>query len=215
LVNQYEERIEKLQGELEKLRPKAERFEAATTRSAETENKLIFLERRNQELETRFKAELAEIQNQTVSFRTEAKALAVEIHSLQTELKEKSTAYTRLKEDHDLLKDQFESLQAVWADAQKKIEASKLQHEALNKLNQELSRQLKEMRRSNDAAIEANSHLGSAKIKEGATAKSDRLEKIDTLLAEIESGFTARFTDEPMPATEKQSAKSTDKNVEA
>jgi chromosome segregation ATPase len=197
LVAQYEERIGALEEQLEKLLPKAERFETATARAAETSNKLIFLERRNSELEARFQEDLAQIQAQTTAFRTEAKGLAVEMHELQKQIAEKTEANARLSNEHDLLKDQFESLQAVWADAQKRLEASKLQQEALNRLNQELSRQLKEVRRSHESeGANSNASPANVAVKNGQMdTNQNRMGKIDALLAEIESGFTARFSE--------------------
>ncbi len=133
LVEHYEKsqtemsaELEKLRTETQLLRDKASRFEVATEKRADAENRNIYLER--QVLDLNEKCQL---------LKKEAETRAQEINSAKDA---QAVAELELSK----LRDQFESLQTVWAETEKKMENSKLQHEALNRLNQELSRQLKE-----------------------------------------------------------------------
>jgi hypothetical protein len=91
------------------------------------------------------------------------------------------------------LQDQFAGLQAVWADTQKRNETLRLSNESLNKLNQELSQSLRRERtspRSNQAAIEVPRTAAHAGTQVGTVQK---LDKIDHLLSELETGLAISF----------------------
>ena len=80
----------------------------------------------------------------------------------------------------------------MWAETQKKVEASKIQQEALNKLNQELSRQLKEQRKAAPTMSSADAMAAvAAPLTTEGPKTQDKLDRIDTLLAEIEAGFSS------------------------
>lgn len=155
LVDKYETRVKSLEGDLEKhraelkiTRDKALRLDEAVAAKTDLENRIVFLERRNSDMEKLFNSEIHELQEQVNKYRSEAKVLAVETLERDRKLKESTSELHSLRTEHEKLQDQFESLQAVWANTQKSLEAAKLQHESLNRLNQELSRQLKEQRKS-------------------------------------------------------------------
>lgn len=209
LVEQYESQksqiekdLEKLRNEAKYLREKAARMDEAVARRTEADNRIVYLERRIQELEKSFHTELTEFQEQAAKYRHEAKMLAVETLELDRKLREATEKFETKNEAHQKLQDQFESLQALWADAQKKLEASRLQQESLNKLNQELSRQLKEQRKAREeGSNEAPPSPVSAAAATVDEAKSSvlgaqRMKKIDSLLAELESGFMVQRTPE-------------------
>lgn len=64
-------------------------------------------------------------------------------------LKSAELARREAKQNEDaknLLDDQFHSLKAVWSETQKRLEISVLQNETLNRLNQELSRHIKDQK---------------------------------------------------------------------
>lgn len=185
---QLEKDLEHLRGEAKHLREKAARMDEAIAKKTDADNRIVYLERRTQELEKSFHTELTEFQNQAAKYRQEAKLLAVETLELDRKLREATEKLETQNEAHERLQDQFESLQTLWADAQKRIEASRLQQESLNKLNQELSRQLKEQRKAME-----NSKSGTPKdatANASGSLEPQRLQKIDNLLAELESGFT-------------------------
>ena len=143
LVEQYETRL----GALQNVKEKAQRFDEAIAKRTETENKLILVERKRIDIENSLTSEIKSLQNQMAQYRQESKILAAENFALKGDLQIKVTDYERLSDQFLRIQDQFESMQAVWSESQKRIEASKIQHETLNRLNQELSRQLKENRK--------------------------------------------------------------------
>jgi|GEM_PF-4826244 len=202
LVENYETRIRSAEGDMMKaraeaslLRDKASRLDEAISARTTAENRIVTLERRNSDIERALKEELKQIQDQLAAFRREAKELAAETMTARMERDRALSAETAATEELARARDQFESLQAVWAEAQKKFEASKLQQDALNKLNQELSRQLKNERKMREAAgVSLNVSASTPDMTETAPASeafsSTRLEKIDSILAELESGYT-------------------------
>lgn len=155
LVEQYESSRSQLESELEKLkneskllRDKAMRLDQAIAVEAACQNRIVLLERQCEEsalLNENLRKEYQRLQAQH-GIESE------ELHGLRIEIKDLQGALSRTSE-------QFESLQTVWADAQKRLETSKLQHETLNKLNQELSRQLKEQRQSAPPARHPESNM--------------------------------------------------------
>lgn len=204
LVEQYETRIKtaeadaaKAKSELQLYKDKALRLDDAVSSQTAAENRIIFLERRNREVEAQLAGEMKEIQDQLVSFRKEAKNTAAELMTVSQERDRAAAEARDAKAEQTRIQDQFESLQAVWAEAQKRFEASKLQQDSLNKLNQELSRQLRadrKARESNanlvtDPAVEA--HLQKVEVKAASVVHTTAsLDRIDNLLAALESGFT-------------------------
>ncbi|MES2856462.1 MAG: hypothetical protein V4692_11395 [Bdellovibrionota bacterium] len=189
LVEQYETKTQLLERELARARSemkisieKAARFEQAISAQAELENKVIELERKGSNSHTA----IAQLEAQTERYRKEAKALAAELMESRNLIESSMNEKVEIKDETDRMKDQLESLQAVWNETQKQLETSRLQNEALGKLNQELSRQLANQRKNGIAAAEA------APMKSTVDRPTaERLGKIDSLLAEIESGFTA------------------------
>lgn len=160
LVEKYETRIQELEAELTKtrseaklMRDKALRLDEAVASRTELENRIIYLERQAKDMEQNFTAELRAGQEKVAKYRQEAKTLAVETLEYDKKLKVSADEITALREEHLKLQDQFESLQTLWADAQKRLETSKLQQQSLNRLNQELSRQLKEQRKALESTL--------------------------------------------------------------
>ena len=198
-VNAAETEMSKARTESSLFREKALRLDDATSAQAIAENKIVTLERRNQEMERTLTEDLKTIQSQLSDFRKEAKELAAEVMTAHRERDLAKSDEVEAINELQRARDQFESLQAVWAEAQKKFEASRLQQDALNKLNQELSRQLKTDRKARDTNMAA---AGQATTRPQISiptsgAPNNRMDKIDSLLAELESGFTkARGLDE-------------------
>ncbi len=185
LIEGYETRLAKAEteavralGEGSMLKKKADRLDDAIAARVSAENRNISLERANKEIEA-----------QVIGFRQEAKAVAAESASAQTERDQAVKASADAKAELVRAQDQFESLQAVWAEAQKKLEVSKLQQEALNKLNQELSRQLKTARKANEVAASRSTEAAPVATM-AAESTAERLGKIDAILVELESGFS-------------------------
>jgi len=142
LVEQYEKDQKALSHELEKqlleqrpLRERAALVEQAVKNEASSQNKIVLLERKIQEM-----------QAERDKFRKESKTLAAEALSGKKETATLGDDLAKIKEELAMTKDQFESLQIVWGEAQKRLESSKTQLDTLNRLNQELSRQLSDQR---------------------------------------------------------------------
>jgi predicted nucleic acid-binding Zn-ribbon protein len=191
LIQTYESRIRFAEIEMSKartesalLRDKAAGLDDAISARANAENKIVSLERRNQEIEQTLTEELKAIQSQLTEFRVEAKELAAEVMTATSERDRAKASEVEAISELQRARDQFESLQAVWAEAQKKFEASRLQQESLNKLNQELSRQMKIERKAREITPEAVAPAPQLEVS------SHRIQKIDSLLAELESGFS-------------------------
>lgn len=151
LVEQYEARLAGLRN----VKEKAQRFDEAVSKKTELENRIVLIERQRDDALALRSEELRTLQAQMVQYRQEAKALAAENLQLKSKIESSQSQINDLTDQHERLQDQFESVRSVWAESQKKLESAKLQQETLNKLNQELSRQLKDYRqnRGPDAAI--------------------------------------------------------------
>ena len=150
IVEHYESKQNLLQkdnerflNEIKLMRDKASRMDQVVAARAEAENKIIYLQRRADELEARLQREVAEQQNGANAYRLEAKSLALENRDLIARVEELTTQYKNQSTSLERLQDQFESMQTLWADAQKKLEAARHNADKLNMVNQELAKKLK------------------------------------------------------------------------
>jgi hypothetical protein len=155
LVEQYEKKQAQLQKDFDRLiletrilKDKAARMDQAVAAQTEAENRIIYLERRATEIESKLQKEVSVSQGSAADYRKEAKTLAAQCADMELMLMQAQTSEREKSEELGKLQDQFESLQAVWLEAQRKIEAGNEQRALLNKLNQELSRQLNELKKS-------------------------------------------------------------------
>ena len=150
IVEQYESRqkqlekeIERMTGEMKIFKDKASRMDAAVSAKADSQNHVISLERRNQELESRLHHDIAKVQSETTTYRQEAKRLTIDNLEIHRKLNEKMNLLETQTQSLERLQDQFESLQSLYLDAQRQLEGSRMAQENLNRLNHELTRQLK------------------------------------------------------------------------
>ncbi len=170
-----------LQAELTTIKEKAGKLQNISEKCADAENRLVYFERRSEELENRYNKEFSELQSQLTIYRTEAKTLSLQLHNTEQRLDEKLAECVRLKESLNESQDQFESLQTLWTEGQKRLEESRLKYDSLHKINQELSRKLKDQR-----AVAADPSLYTDKIEED---KEQKFERLENLLAGIQAGF--------------------------
>ncbi len=174
-----------LQAELVTIKEKAGKLQNISEKCAEAENRLVYFERRSEELENRFNKDFSELQSQLAIYRTEAKTLSIQLHNTEERLDEKLAEGVRLKESLTESQDQFESLQTLWTEGQKRLEESRLKYDSLHKINQELSRKLKDQR-----AVTADPSLYSDKPLAGTEqSKAQKFERLENLLAGIQAGF--------------------------
>lgn len=142
LVEGYEARQETLKEELSKLRIEAKllreksgRLDEALNAEAQSQNRVIALERQNRDLQT-----------QLEQIRRQLHGLAAERAALDRQMETAASEAMAAREQKEKIADQFESLKAVWEETQERLESARLQNETLNRLNQELSRRLKDQR---------------------------------------------------------------------
>lgn len=145
LVEAHESQLTEIKAKLDRIilesksyREKADRLDQLTASEVEARNKIVTLER-----------QLESITKDSETHRRDGKILTAQNSSLKTDVQEFTAKFNEAENSRQLLTDQYESLKAVWTETQKKLESAKLQQETLNRLNQELSRQLKEQRLGN------------------------------------------------------------------
>lgn len=191
LVEQYETKQKNLTAELEKARgamkimeDKAALVDDSVNRYSALQNHVVYLERRNEELERALRHETQDYQAQIARYRAEAKLKEAEALDSQRRQTEDAAALAELRQDYDHLRDRFENLQTLWNDLQKRFETAMTQKESLRRLNQELTREADEHRNARTAPPKANSSAPAA-----ALPIEQKISRIETLLTEIESGF--------------------------
>lgn len=195
LVDSYEgkmrdqaEQALKLESDLKYFKERAQRLDEARREQVEAENKAILYARKNVDLERRLNTEIHQYQEQAAAYRGEAKALAAELETMRAEMRRSREEGERLQGENARMTDQLESLQTLWGETRRQTETLELRIDALNKINQELSKKLKDQR----IAIETKS-LGlksaEAASHESDTNKREQLQAMDSLLANIQSGF--------------------------
>lgn len=181
-LNQVISENQRLNSELKEATERAEKLKNISELRAESENKLVFFERRAEELESRYSKDISDIQNQLAVYRTEAKSLSLQLHNTEAKLDDKSAECVRMKESLTEAQDQFESLQTLWAEAQNRLEESRLKYDSLHRINQELSRKLKEQRTQTEVQTFHS-------VNEIPKGKEEKFERLENLLAGIQAGF--------------------------
>jgi len=148
LVEQYElaqkatqNENDKLKLELKLLREKSSLMDQAMSQQAQSQNRVILLER-----------QILELKVQLENSRRETKAVAAEKSLIIRESQGISDHAEDAKGELERVKDQFENLQILWAESKRKLESLQHQNETLNHLNQELSRQMSEQRKAAESA---------------------------------------------------------------
>lgn len=214
---ELEEELAKLKKDLKPMKDKAQRMDEAISLKAEAQNKVVYLERKNRDLHRSYQAERLDLQNQVNKYRQEAKVLAVETLEYDRRLTEVSQDLKDAKEKYAQLQDQIDSQQTLWNDDKKRLEESEKQRQILSQINRELNFQLRDHKTKRQTATGAN-HVTS-------TLDTDKMDRIDSLLMELESGFKVSRAPETQSVTNKdllgefesikdenQSATSSDKN---
>jgi chromosome segregation ATPase len=153
LIAQFEQQREDLQSEMTtlrettgELRKRAALLDRSLERQDYLENRLVFAERENQELRTKFNEEFTLIQNQMYEWRSKATSLEVERDSLFVQKNDLEIQYKRTKELADRLDEQMEALRLLWKEKVHENEKLKNNQQALEAINSELSIKLNELR---------------------------------------------------------------------
>lgn len=210
LVEDYERQLSEVREELENAHKEIARLQLVekqldTLREEEViwQNQKVHLERILQSERESHGKQTRELQEALTGFRHETKEKTLEVHRLNEDLESLKTENNALKEERQALSEQVESLQCLWRDNQNQMGKMQSQVENLQKLNQQLSQQLNQLRKENlelrnknettefqaqDRIRELNSQvkvLGEQKTK----LDKEEIKRIETLLAEIQSGF--------------------------
>ncbi len=153
LIAQFEQQREDLRAEINtlaettsELRKKAALLDRSLERQDYLENRLVFAERENQELRSKFNEEFSFIQNQMYEWRTKAQSLEAESDSLSNQKSDLELQYKRTKEVADRLDEQMEALRLLWKEKVHENERLRQNQQALEAINSELSIKLNELR---------------------------------------------------------------------
>ena len=210
LVEQYEHKISAIKTETERLKTdmsffqeRSARLEIVSTRQVEAENRVIFLERRKQEVEATLQADLKELRTSSAQLRQESMHLQIQLTQGKAELQQLQTQFKAVQNLCQETQIQRDELQNLWSESQKQSEENQLRLQSLQKINQELSRRVRDLRKANENQVIApltgmsstDAPPKSAAVKaDGPQAQMTgdayaRLDEIDSLLMGIQSGF--------------------------
>ncbi len=207
--------IERLQREHQKLFDKCTELERVYEDNVELQNKIIFTERNRDEQKSKLQDEIEMLQRNLSHYRADSKSKTAELERLKLSYVDSENLVRTLKEDKLKIEDQLESTQSLWRDSQNEIEKLKEKNMALQKMNQQLSTTINQSRKEQHHIKEKFDNLSfqmSQKFKElklnAETISSIRdieqgslpsdftpelAGKIETLIAEIQSGFTKKM----------------------
>ncbi len=193
------------------LQDKIQMLSCAFDENVELKNKVIQLDRAFVEIKSKKSKELSSIQASLGTYRSDLKAKVIENNTLTTSLKETSEELLEYKSEGKRLKDQVENLQMLWRENQKDNEKLLDQNKSLQSLNQELSARLNEQRSEirklkgelDKSLIESKVQITRIKEnqrlitlssnqkneQEALKFSNEALNKIETLICEIQSGF--------------------------
>lgn len=152
LIAQFEQQRDDLKSEVaslsetnQELRRKAALLDRSLERQDYLENRLIFAERENQELRSKFNDEYSQVQNQMFEWRTKAQGFEAERESLITHKAELELQYKRTKEVADRLDEQMEALRLLWKEKVHENERLRKNLHAVEEINSELSIKINEI----------------------------------------------------------------------
>ena len=205
--------VEKLQRENQKLFDKCIELEKVYEENVQLQNKIVFVERNRDEQKNKYKDEIELLQRNLSHYRADSKSKGSELETLKSHLKDTETVNQQLKEEKLKLEDQVDGIQSLWRETQKETELLKEKNASLQKLNQQLSATINQSRKDHRNLKEKFDDLQmkmSMKVKE-LRRNADTLssihdiekgedeefspelaEKLETLIAEIQSGFIKR-----------------------
>ncbi len=184
--SQYQFQIQKITEEMEAYKNECldnrklqERIDALMMERGELENRSIALSRKYDSLYAATNRDIEHLQGQVAFYRTESKKNESELSSLRCNVErleqEKDSFQTRSEE----LSEHLESLQILWQEKQKESEQIGLQKSALQKLNLELTMELRRFRET--GCVEP--------VKVKMQSNSESHQTLSKLISEIETGY--------------------------
>lgn len=175
MVNSYELKLADARAEVTRLQPKADERDRMYEDLLKAENAKVYSERQFEEYKKEAEANSEKVQAENAGLRMEVKELLVDREAKIQEINDLNQEMPHLRERHQAMTEQVESLQALWNHKQFELERQEEKNQSLQKLNQSLSSTLNQQRKE---IHELQAELE----KEKFTAA----EKIKTLLAEIQ-----------------------------
>lgn len=208
---------------------KAKAFDELLDRSIVIENQLIEKTRAHNEHQATAAAESAQLQLDNSELRTQVKTQLMSLENLKNQVAYLNQVESVSRSEVKQLTDQVETLQLLWQEGQTKQEKLAVKNQAMQKLNQQLSTTINQQRHEIQrlrTQIESQNYSTSERIKEikghlqmmgqdrsevafiENTPPQQVISRIDTLIAEIQSGF--RRQAEPMVEVGSTSSSSED-----
>ena len=150
LVDQYEKRLQQLQGELQRsegdliaTQQRAKSLDRATEDAARMTNEKVFFERRCQELESRLLSETERLRGALDEVSQEAATLRVAAETARRDRETIDKARVQADQRAIRLETQIAALRQTWGEMNSRLERAEAERGALEKLNQELALALK------------------------------------------------------------------------
>lgn len=213
-LKEVRDRVMELERQNSAFADKTKDYEILFDKSVALENQKILSDRRFEEYKAAKEGELQALQTENCELRSLNRNHIMEGEVLKRELAETRAAGAAQHEQIKKLIDQVETLQLLWQDGQTQQEKTQGKNQALQKLNQQLSTTVNQQRHeiqslkhrletealaTTERIKEIKGHLqmigqegvafietGDRDAEEGSTQVISR---IDTLIAEIQSGF--------------------------
>ncbi|MDZ4661421.1 MAG: hypothetical protein SGJ18_07345 [Pseudomonadota bacterium] len=187
--------LTQLKGENNKILLKSNSFEE---KIVELDNRIIFDHRRLAEKNVQFQKDLDDAQSIIGSIRRENNEKDLSLGALNEEVEILRKVNSDLKIKNANLDNEVSSLTALWNDYRVRMDELKLKEESLRALNTELMLKLKAHREENDQLTEQkHTHTHYSKKRIDILSKENevtltQLNHLETLMAEIQSGFSKK-----------------------
>ncbi len=205
--SQNGEKIETLQREKQLLFDKCSELERVYEENVALQNKIVFTERKRDEISNKLHDELEVLQKSLSHYRADAKSKNSELENVRTDLKNQNENSVIIKNQLKEVEEKYESLQDLWKQTHQQLEKEAEKNKSLQKLNHQMSQTYNQLRQENrDLAekVEAMNHQYTTRMREMSKNQevtdsilsikkgSEPSNKVDSLIAEIQSGFTIR-----------------------
>lgn len=218
-LTEKQDRLIQLTKEAELLAERVQTLENEHQMRLEAENQLIAERRQRELIQERLQNKQNQFDIQMAEIRAELKSSTIENHRLSQDLEKSQNTLSQLNNENASLKEQVETLQLLWQDQQKLIEKETVKTAALQKLNQDLSSSVNSQRREIaqlQRQIEEQQLMTQKKIQMAQTeisligqsqdhSPTRELGRVDTLLAEIQSGFNRQLPTDILSSEDEKS----------
>lgn len=174
-VNSYEAKLAEAREQVEILRDKAGERDQIFEEKVRLQNELVQEKRVHQAFRADVQPLIESLTREAAELRVQLKETLLTQESERQQLADASLASLTFKEETAALRDQVESLQALWAHKQRELDQLEEKNASLQKLNQTLSQNLNQQRKEIQALNQ-----------EMETERFAAQDKIKTLNTEIE-----------------------------